>query len=233
MVHTTLQVQADRVNIGPLIQLLKLTGKELEKTKALAPGSWLTVEQAEEWLRTLKVPSTAQSALKSLQATAPMQLRNTVSYRVAESLRQHSIEQRRDAVILVNQPLEPVDHFRADASLGPHRLNPDLIQYTVRNGVLDLFVLEDDVFGGTEGTFRQVEVDVADGFRRGLLNDFRAHSTVLTGPEFQEKHPDHHLLKRKTLPPSLFLNVEGDKQELVQLPERPALFRWERYKETT
>jgi len=44
------------------------------------------------------------------------------------------------AVALIGAPLEAIDHFRRDASLGSERIQPDLIAKVAHRGVLDLFV---------------------------------------------------------------------------------------------
>lgn len=228
------QVRDARVNMAPVAEALHLSQRERKRLRTVSADLWLTVEQTETWLKTLNVPAEARALAHHLQGNlVPLLRTQSHSVQAVEVAHQQEVEQRRDEVIIVGQPLEAPDLFRADASIGPHRLEPDLISYTVKDGALDLFVREEDHFGGTDGVFRQLALPVTMQFRRGLLSDMRASGEVLTGPEFQAHHPHHPLLKRKRLPAMPFLKVAGEVQELVILPEREAPHRWERYKETT
>ena len=217
-------------DIRELVPHLHLSQRETKKLLHLNADFRLTPPQLEAWLKVVQVPQAARATYLHLQTYLPPLIRNSISVQAEEAKRQAELAAEREAVIEVNQPLEAPDMFRADASIGPRRLEPEVINRIAAVGVLDLFVREDNPFI-EDKEFRQLVVPVED-FRRNLLHDYRHHNEALTGPEFQQQHPHHPLLKRKTLPAAPFLQVDGARQRLILLPERPVPFRWEITKET-
>ena len=232
LVQVQLPMYGSLVDVSALLPLLHLSAREAKRLSHISTTMRLTPAQLDTWLKGLQVPSALRDIGRHLQAHLPLMVRSSVSVQAEEAKHRQQLEEEKAAVIEVHQPLESVDHFRADASIGPHRMEPEVISRTVETGVLDLFVREDNPFAEDNSAFRQLEIPLQADFRRNLLHDFRAHGEVLTGPEFQKAYPTHPLLKRRTLPAIPFMQVdEKGNQKLILLPERQTMFRWETDKE--
>lgn len=140
-------------------------------------------------------------------------------------------QEKKDAVIDVNHPLDGVDHFRRDASRNAvPAMAPDQIASTVKTGLLDLYVKEEPaLFDEGEGQFHRVQIVLTpETYRPNLLQDLaRANLEVLTGPKMLKQYPNHPLLRRRVLPAQTVVDTSSGKPVQITLPPREEKFPWE------
>lgn len=225
-------VEDGRLHVNPLLKMLKLAKTTLAKydTGSMPACPTLSMVDLEAWLRTLPNTSLARHLQGHL---LPFIRLHSISLKVVEEQHAMALQAESEAVIMVNRPLDALDRFRADASVGGLKMAPEQINLTVRAGVLDLFFKEQDVFGDGGSIVRHLEVPITKNtYRKQLLHDLRrGRPEVMNGPQFQSKYPNHPLLARRTLPPLPVVKVDNGQTRVELLPERLAPHRWERYLE--